>query len=94
MRWRVLLKDLILCSLLIVALAYLSGCKKYKPPEVELCAYHSSGVLICNDKRKTPPSYERFPSNGDLVTSPESFERVKAFCSEIVTRLVKCERRR
>jgi len=55
---------------------------------------HSSGVLICNDQRKKPQDYERLINHGDLVTSPESFERVKAFCSELAAKLVKCERKR
>lgn len=79
---------LILCAVLMIF-----SCKKYPAPKSELCAYHSGGSLICNDPRKNPPDYERFPQNGDLVTSPESFERVKAYCAEMVGKLIKCERR-
>ena len=79
---------------LLTLFASLTGCKKHKPPLVELCVNHSSGVLICNDKRKEKPDYERIIRHGDLVTSPESFERVKAYCTEMVSKLVKCERKR
>ena len=73
--------------------ASLIACK-VKAPKAELCVSHSSGVLICNDKRKKPQDYERKINHGDLVTSPESFERVKSFCSELAAKLVKCERKR
>lgn len=78
---------------LLILLGSLTACK-IKAPDAELCAYHSSGVLICNDKRKKPQDYERLINHGDLVTSPESFERVKSFCSELAAKLVKCERSR
>lgn len=69
------------------------GCKKFPPPSGELCAYHTSGVLVCNDPRKKPSDYERRPMNGDLVSAPESFERIKAYCAEMRSRLIKCERK-
>lgn len=77
-----------MCAVLI------TSCKRFPPPKAELCAYHTSGVLVCNDSRREPKDYERKPMNGDLVTTPESFERVKAYCAEMRSKLIKCERRR
>lgn len=80
-------------SLLVLFALLIISCKK-DFPKVELCGYHEfSGKLVCNDKRKTPNEYERTIKNGDLVTSPESFERARVFCAEMVRDLVKCERR-
>ena len=63
-------------------------------PKAELCAYHAeSKSLVCNDPRRDSEDYTRVLINGDLVTAPESFERVKAYCAEKVTALKKCKRR-
>lgn len=79
-------------SLLILSAASIPSCKDM--PKVELCAYHAeSRGLICNDPRRDSEDYTRVLINGDLVTAPESFERVKAYCAEKVTALKKCKRR-
>ena len=90
---RIFTQRLIKVSLLI-SFVILTACKK-DFPKVELCGYHkASGKLVCNDKRSNPNDYERDINNGDLVTSPESFERAKAFCYEVAKDLVKCERKK
>lgn len=88
------LRALIGFSLVLLIIFFLQSCKQYPPPKSELCAQHSGGTLVCNDPRRVPQNYERFPQNGDLVTSPESFERVKAYCAELRTNLIKCERKK
>lgn len=92
MRWRGSLGTLIGFSIILLLMFLMGGCRKHAPPKAELCGYHEgSGLAVCNDPRRNPEDYTRTLRNGDLITSPGSFERSKAYCAEMRTKLIKCE---
>jgi hypothetical protein len=81
-------------SLILLVSFITFSCRKHTPPKAELCGYHEeTKVVTCNDPRRTPESYDRLLKNGDLCSAPESFERVKSYCGELRSKLIKCERR-
>lgn len=92
MRWQESLKILIALFSLLLLLALLTSCKKYKPPGVELCGYSElEDIGACDDPRRDDNPYFRKIRNGDLFTSPESFERTKAYCATMRSKLIQCE---
>ena len=88
------------CSnvLALLILSCLSSCKDFPPPKGELCVAtgFQSSELACDnsalaeDKRK----YFRHLEKSDIVTNPDQFERVQAYCIDLRQELIKCNRRK
>lgn len=80
--------------LLLLAILTISSCKNYKPPKVELCGVTQDGDLACNDPRLDNSDYFRIPEVGDLCTNANDYEKMRSYCINLRTKLIKCERGR
>ena len=79
---------------LLTSLILGTSCKRYNPPEVELCAYAPDATLVCNDPRLEPEDYERLPMVGDLVTNPRDYGALREYAIDLREKLIRCERQR
>lgn len=82
---------------LFVSLLILISCKKYKPPEVEVCAsaQTNSDILICSDPRlpDNQRDYDRNISLGDICTNGADYDKLKSYCGDLRVKLIECESR-
>lgn len=81
-------------KILLLALTLLSSCKRYSPPETELCAaYPAENILVCNAPYSDPQDYEREIELGDLCTNPRDYQRIREYAIDLREKLIRCERK-
>lgn len=75
----------------------ITSCKKYKPPETEVCISKetNSDILICDDKRlpDNQRQYERPIELGDICTNGNDYARLRDYCGGLREKLIACESR-
>lgn len=79
---------------LFLVLILSNSCKRYEPPETELCAYAPDASLVCNAPYADPEDYERLPEVGDLCTNPRDYQRIREYAIDLREKLIRCERQR
>lgn len=80
---------------LLLCLTIISSCRRYKPPEVELCISKETNdtILICNNPAlpDNQREYERNISLGDIVTNGNDYQRMRDYCGGLREKLIECE---
>jgi len=82
---------------IILILSCLVSCKDFPPPKGELCTAtgHQASELACSNTAlpEEDQKYFRHLEKADMVTNPDQFERVQAYCIDLRQELIKCKRR-
>lgn len=89
--------NVFLLSLLFVCLSSFSSCSvKYAPPKGEVCIHNQDNSAECTDLRKpeVDRQYTKLDLTNNICTNPPDYERYFNYCSDLRSKLIKCENQR